>query len=125
MSYGELFTRLSYETALIAFFKKDGSVRVMLSTRNIKSAALEHGNLGGLLAGHDNRCNIGNGNLAVVDLIIGECRSFNIDRLIKIHWMGEIVTQERYDEVLKEFRELKDRFDNQYKEAAIDLLTDN
>lgn len=124
MNYGEIFTKLSYETALIAFFKKDGSVRVMLGTRNIKSAALEHGNLGGLLAGHDNRCNIRNGNLAVVDLIIGECRSFNVERLIKIHWFGEIDTQERYDEVLKEFRELKNSFDNQYKDAIIDLLTE-
>ena len=125
MDYGELFTRLSYETALVAFFKKDGSVRLMLGTRNIKTAALEHGNLGGLLDGHDKRCNIKNGNLAVVDLVLGECRSFNVGRLINVHWFGEVNTQERFDEVLKEFRILKDKFDEQYKNADLDLLTNN
>jgi len=124
MTYGELYTRLSYETAFIAFFKKDGSVRLMLGTRNLKTAALEHGNLSTALAGHDKRCNIKNGNLSVVDLVLGECRSFNIERLIKIHWLGEIDTQEKYDEALRKFKELKEKFENENRSINLDLLTD-
>ena len=124
MEYGEVFTRLTYETAIVAFFKKDGSVRLMLCTRNLKTVALEHGNLKGLLEGHDKRCNIKNGNVAVIDLILGEGRAFNIKRVISISWLGEIVTQEQYDEALHKFKEVKEKFESKYNNGlSLDLLT--
>lgn len=124
MNYGETYTRLSYETALIAFFKVDGSVRILLGTRNVKTGALAHGNLGGLLNGHDNRCNIKNGNLAVIDMALGECRAFNIGRAIKVHYFGEVTTQERLDEVYKEYRDIKHEFEEANKKMSLDLLSE-
>jgi hypothetical protein len=41
------------------------------------------------LGGHDKRCNINNGNIAVVDLIIGEARSFNIERVLHIEYINK------------------------------------
>ena len=122
MDYGENYTRLSYETALIAFVKKDKSIRIMLGTRNIKTAALAHGNMGGLLNGHDKRCNIKNGNMAVVDMALGECRAFNVDRVLKIHYFGEILTEERLVEVYKEFKDIKQQFETEMANLSLDTM---
>lgn len=122
MDYGETYTRLSYETALVAFVKKDGSIRILLGTRNLTTAALEYGNLGGLLNGHDKRCNIKNGNLAVVDLALGECRSFNIERLLKIHYFGQIETLERLEEVYTEYMGIKQEFEKEFANVSLDSL---
>ena len=109
MNYGEVYTRLSYEFAFVKFRKRNGDIRYMLATRNVSGAALEHGNLGGLLGGHDKRCNIKNGNMAVIDIIIGECRSFNIQRVLDIQWLGQVETQDEYDLALSMFIELKNK----------------
>ena len=87
-SYPEVFSKLTYETALVTFLKKDGTIRVMLCTRNLDTISIKYGFQGAALGGHDNRCNINNGNLAVYDLILGDARSFNIDRLVDIQYGG-------------------------------------
>lgn len=78
--YPEVFSKLTYETAYLIFLKKDGSIRLMLATRNLSTVALRWGFQGKALGGHDNRCNINNGNVAVFDLLLGDARSFSIDR---------------------------------------------
>lgn len=90
MTYPEVFSRLTFETAILVFMKKNGDVRLMLGTRNINTIAIKYGFQGSALAGHDNRCSIKNGNVAVFDLILGEARSFHIDRLVSIEFLGEI-----------------------------------
>lgn len=97
--YSEMFMRLTYEVGIITFIKRDGTPRVMMCTRNLKTAALYHGNMGGLLNGHDKRCNIRNGNLAVVDLLIGECRSFNAERVVDEKYFGEVLDKDKLDEI--------------------------
>lgn len=111
MNYAEVFSKLTYETAAIVFLKKDGTVRIMLGTRNLNTVNLLYGFQGQVLGGHDNRCNIKNGNLAVYDMIVGDARSFNIDRLLDIQYAGVINTKEEYDNVLANFIKFKEEYE--------------
>lgn len=123
MKYSEVFQKLTYELAIVEFEKKDGTTRIMLATRNIGIGELEHQRLIGALNGHDKRCNIKNGNMAVIDMVIGECRSFNIDRVIQIKWLGEVSNREEYDKAYEVFRARKKEFESTVnKSISIDLL---
>ena len=107
MTYPEVYSRLCYETAFVVFLKKDGTIRLMLCTRNLNTVALQYGFQGKALGGHDNRCNINNGNIAVFDLALGEARSFNIDRLVKIEFKGIVSTAEQLEEVTLDIIKIK------------------
>lgn len=123
MTYPEVYSRLCYETAFIVFLKKDGTIRLMLCTRNLNTVALQYGFQGKALGGHDNRCNISNGNIAVFDLALGEARSFNIDRLVKIEFKGIVSTAEQLEEVTGEFLEFKAEYEkSQPMELDMDSL---
>lgn len=119
MEYTEVFRNLTYQTACVIFVKKNGDNRVMLATRNLNTVALKYGFQGMALGGHDNRCNIKNGNIAVIDLVKGEARSFNIDRLVKITYYGELKTVEELDKAAEEFL----KFKTQYESTIDDTLT--
>lgn len=99
MKYPEVFSKLTYETATVIFLKKDGTIRIMLATRNLNTVALNYGFQGRALGGHDNRCNINNGNVAVFDMILGEARSFNIERLVSIEYHGIVTNVEELENV--------------------------
>lgn len=111
MTYPEAFSRLTFETAVIVFLKKNGEVRLMLGTRNLNTVSLLYGFQGAKLGGHDNRCNITNGNLAVFDLVVGDARSFNIERLLSIDFVGEIKTMEQYNTILQKYVEFKNQYE--------------
>lgn len=91
-NYGDTYTNLCFQAAVVSFFKKNGELRTMLCTRDsdMINMCCTNGNPG--LGGHDKRCNINNGNIAVVDLIIGEARSFNIDRVLHIEYINKPIT---------------------------------
>lgn len=120
MDYAEVYRRLSYETAVITFLKKDGTVRIMLGTRNLNTVGLKYGFQGPVLGGHDRRCNINNGNMAVFDLAIGDARSFSISRVLDIQWAGMVDTIEKYDEVFNNYVEYKNKYESS-KSTQIDL----
>ena len=105
-NYPEVYNRLNVELGIIIFMKKNGEVRVMLGTRNLNIAsyafAIEGQTVKNSLAGHDNRCNIKNGNIAVMDVMIGEARSFNIERLVYITYLGNTLLQITNDHLLHE-----------------------
>lgn len=123
MTYPEVFSRLTYETAVIVFLKKDGTVRVMLGTRNLQTIELAYGFQGQVLGGHDKRCNINNGNIAVYDLGIGDARQFHIDRLISIDFVGEVKTKEQYDKVFADFVKFKTEYEKtQPMEISMDMF---
>lgn len=109
--YSEVYNKLSTETGVVKFRKKDGTLRVMLCTRNLITANLDYGMLKGLLDGHDKRCNIRNGNIGVIDLTIGEGRAFNIERVISIDWLGDIRTKEDLDKAFDVFMNIKNNSD--------------
>lgn len=123
MKYPEVYSRLNFETAVIIFLKKNGDVRLMLGTRNMNTIDMDHGFQGKALGGHDNRCNINNGNVAVFDLIIGEARSFNIDRLVSIEFKDVISTREQLDEVIDYFDDFKEQYEkSQPMKLDMDML---
>lgn len=113
--YADVFRRLSFDTAIITFLKKDGTVRIMLATRNLDTVAIENGYQGNRLGAHDNRCNIKNGNLAVFDLILGDTRAFNISRVLDIIYCGKIDYKEQLDVVIKSYKEYNDAYMAKYQ----------
>lgn len=114
-SYSEVYNKLSIETCIVTFRKKDGTVRVMLATRNLITSGLDYGLLKGLLDGHDKRCNIRNGNIGVIDLTIGEGRAFNIERILDIIWLGDIRTKEDLDRAFDKFMDVKNSIESTSK----------
>ena len=112
VSYPEVFSKLTYETALVTFLKKDGTVRNMLCTRNLDTVSLKFGFQGAALGGHDNRCNIKNGNIAAFDLVLGEARSFNIDRVLSIQYSGIVTTNEQLDKCIEAYVEFSRQYES-------------
>lgn len=115
MEYSEVFSRLTYETAVLIFFKKNGDIRVMLGTRNLATVDMLYGYQGYVLGGHDKRCNINNGNMAVYDLILGDARSFSIDRLVHAEFLGTITNKEEYDKAMETYMRIKEDYDKPEK----------
>lgn len=113
-NYAEVFSKLTYETAIITFLKKDGTVRIMLATRNLDTVALENGYQGNRLGGHDNRCNIKNGNLAVFDLVLGDTRAFNIERVLDIRYCGVVSFKEQLDQIMAGYKQYSDAYMSNY-----------
>lgn len=112
MKYSEVYSKLCYESATVVFLKKDGTIRTMLATRNLHTAKLEYGFLGGALGGRDTKCNINNGNLAVIDLLIGEPRTFNIERLLSIDYYGIIDSKDKLNQAAEKHLEFKKKYDS-------------
>lgn len=82
--YNSIYGDLEDGVCLEVFLKKNGDIRVMLCTRDIiTSEQWLKDSLAGKLNHHSQRCNIHNGNISVIDLLLGDVRSFNVDRLIK------------------------------------------
>lgn len=111
MTYPELFSRLTYDTATVIFVKKNGEIRVMLCTRNLSTVRLMYGYQGDILGGHDKRCSIQNGNMSVYDMIEGDARSFNIERVISVQLHGIIDTVEQFETLKKQFLEFKAEYE--------------
>jgi len=120
VNYPEVYSKLLYETALIVFLKKNGEVRIMLGTRNLNTANIYFGWLGDKLNMQDGRCNINNGNIALIDLIIGDGRSFNVERVLDIQYAGVVTTKEQLDNVVRQFVEFKEKYEKT-KPMVIDM----
>ena len=110
MNYPEVYSRLNFELGIVIFIKKNGEFRVMLCTRCMSVINMVFGYKGNVLASHDNRCNIGNGNVAVYDMAIEDARCFNIDRVIDIQWLGPVESKEQYNRMFAEFVEFRDNY---------------
>jgi hypothetical protein len=115
--YNAIYQRLAFETAVIIFKKSNGDNRVMLATRNPRTVTLAgNGDNKAVLKlnSHDRGCNIGNGNVSVMDLEIAECRAFNVDRVIDLYFVGQIMTTDELDAELKRYKEYKERLGDFY-----------
>ena len=114
--YGNTWGRLILETALIAFIKANGNARLMLCTRNLDTCEFmwKDKEFQYELTGFDGRCSRDNGNIAVVDLAIGECRSFNIDRVIAIKWFGEIHSESDMEKAIEEYEKMKEDLEKDF-----------
>lgn len=119
LTYAEMFQKLSYETAIVTFIKRDGSLRFMLCTRNLKTVAIRYGFQGNKLGAHDRRCSIKNGNVAVMDIMLGDSRSFSMDRLCETVFLGEITTEEELNKAIDQYTEYKEKCMNIIKSDDI------
>lgn len=117
-----MFMKLSYEVAGVIFIKKNGDVRPMLCTRNLNTVELKYGFQGDSLGGHDNRCNINNGNIAVIDLFLGEARSFNVERVVAVEYYGEIKTADELDSIAAKFSEFRQKYTDGNNELSMDSI---
>ena len=94
-NYCDVFNSLEYKTGVAVFMKKNGDMRVMLATRNVDTIEkLGIGNMYGKMLSYSNRCNQGNGNIPVMDIILADARTINVDRLLEFEPIGVINTQE-------------------------------
>ena len=107
--YSQIFSGLSNDTAIVTFKKKDNTIRTMICTRNRYTIEGNCGDIIYQLLGKDKHCNINNGNMSVIDIAIGEARSFNINNLINIEYLGEIKTPEEYTTALAKYLEAMQR----------------
>lgn len=115
--YGNIYQSLETMTAVIKFIKKDGSTRVMLCTRNKEtSRSLCNGNdYGAKLGGFDKRTNINNHNIAVIDLVLCDVRTFCVERLEGYQFLGVITNEnsslafDYYELVMKQVEEEKEK----------------
>lgn len=112
-NYSEVTYRLFRETAIVVFRKKDESIRVMLCTRNITTAEklLNNGSYAAMqLCGHDKRCTIQTGAIAAIDMIIEEVRSFKVDRILSVTYLGEIFSKQELDAAVEVVKSEQDRW---------------
>ena len=94
VTYKNMFIELQWNAYIIQFTKKNGENRIMLATRNLDICKLKYGVLNAVLNAalykRDERCDITNGNIAVIDLEIGEPRQFSITSLISVIRLADI-----------------------------------
>ena len=123
MQYSEVYSKLSYEVATLIFMKKDGTIRLMLGTRNINIARLMHGFMGDKLGSRDRSANINTGNIAVIDMVIGDVRLFNINRLVRVEYHGIPSSIGELDKIVENYMKFKKEYEmTQPMEINIDML---
>jgi hypothetical protein len=109
--YRENLSQLEDGVNCLIFFKKDGSLRLMMATRDIiTSGIILTDSLSNKLNAHSIRCNINNGNIAVIDLLIGDVRSFSVDRLVRNIYLGECNNAKDYERLVYIYSEILNRF---------------
>ncbi len=110
-NYSEVYSQLNFSAAVVTFYKQNGELRTMLCSRDLSTITAFCGGGNHGLGGHDKRCNKANGNVAVVDLIIGEARSFNIERVLNIEYIEtDIKTEQDIDNAVKRYQCLRDTY---------------
>ena len=61
--------------------------------------------------------------MAVIDLEIGEARSFSLDRLISVEFLGTLDTPAKVEEAFKTFNKSREDFENSIeKSMSMDML---
>lgn len=61
--------------------------------------------------------------MAVIDMELGEARSFSIDRVVYIEFLGEIDTSDKLNDIYKQFSAVREKFDNEVnKPLSMDML---
>lgn len=115
-TYPDLYNRLNLETLILIFYKGNGEIRVMLGTRNNITLDIAGNDLNYELHGIDNRCSINNGNIGVIDLELGEARSFKPERTVQVYSVGIVDTPELLKTTLEKFKEFKEQYKMAIKE---------
>ena len=92
--YYKLKEAVETQTIIVSFKKKDGDMRVMIGTRNMDTVMKAcNRDLLKMLYGFDKRANAQNGNIPVVDLALGEVRTFCVERIHGYQLVGELTEE--------------------------------
>ena len=102
-------SELANGVGMVIFFKSNGAIRPMLCTRSASLCKRLTGLYVGGVEGHQNRQKAGSGNISVIDLEIGELRSFNVHRIVNYKYI-DVTCAEQFEEVLVNFREYVARY---------------
>lgn len=119
LDYGKTYSGLNWWGACIVFFKKNGELRVMLASRSRAIAAIAGcGDKITSLNYRDAKCNINNGTIGVIDLVLGEARAFNTKRVAWFEWVN-IRNQQEFDQAILRVKQLEE----QYKVKLVNMGT--
>lgn len=115
MTKQEIYNRYNSElddgVCCTIFFKKNGMLRLMLCTRDIFTSNICLGDsLANKLNYHSERCNFKNNNISVIDLLIGDVRSFNIDRVIRNIYLGECNSTNDFNRYIRAYANIESMF---------------
>ena len=108
--YVQTMHDLTYKLMIIIFVKKNGEERVMLATRSRDIYRMEYGDAYNAMNGMDNKCSIQNGNIACIDMVIGEARMFNRFRVLQQYILGEPKNNAEYAAMFDKFMEFKNKY---------------
>ena len=122
--YNKIFNMLNFNVCCVIFFKRNGELRFLFGTRDTdvirmgkdvedKIKMMNH---------YDTKCNISSGTISVFDIVLGEVRSFQIDRLIEIINFGEVKSIEKLGEVYKKYKSLKEGYESKLPKELMDMV---
>lgn len=121
--YRRNFSQLEDGINCLIFFKKDSTLRIMLATRDIITAGMcLSDSLSHKLNKHSERCNCSNGNIAVIDLLLGDVRSFSVDRLVRNIYLGECSNLKEFENFVVQYNNIRKQFDNVNQVLNLDNL---
>lgn len=116
LDYGKTYGGLNFWAACVVFFKKGGELRVMLASRSRAIAAIAGcADKVGQLNHRDSRCNIHNKNIGAIDLLLGEVRAFNTERVAWFEWVN-VRTPEELDQAILRAKQLEEQYKGKLKE---------
>lgn len=108
MNRGMMYSELGLGVCYVKFTKKNGDIRHMLCTRNIRIAGRVTRYMKGGLEGIDRRNEKAKTDvLGVIDLELGEIRNITLDRVEEFKAYPEVVDYLTFSEVLEEFEQIK------------------
>lgn len=110
MTFSDCYVKLGRSLCLLIFLKRNGEPRCMLATRHLSMASRYRGFFGGEISMIDKRNEKNKGVLAVIDMEIGETRSFNSDRVISLIEITEPETKEEFIEFVSRFHSFKESY---------------
>ena len=127
MNRGMMYSELGLGVCYVKFTKKNGDIRHMLCTRNIRIAGRVARYMKGGLEGIDRRNEKAKTDvLGVIDLEIGEIRNITLDKVEEFRAFPEVVDYLTFSEILDEFEKLrgKDKKEESKELTLSDLDTE-
>jgi hypothetical protein len=116
--YAQLLEALDSVTILVKFIKVNGESRVLLGTRNKRTVQeICHTDLSGKLAGFDKKANIGNHNIPIVDLALGDVRTFCVERLEAYQVLG-VVNSTNSEAAFEYYNQILDNLEKEINDKA-------
>ena len=116
--YLQLKNTLEQQSIIVSFKKKNGDVRVMLGTRNMTTCEkICNRDLTKMLFGFDKKNTAATLNIPVVDLALGEVRTFNVERMLGYQLIGVLDNDEVINKAFGYYEQVSDFVNKQVEDA--------